>query len=404
MSRLSRRALLRKMFVADTKTNSNDETTLVFIFLRGGADTLNMLVPFGDDEYYRARPTIAIPVPGKSLKESALRLDDFYGLHPRLEPILPLYQDGKLAFVQAVGSDNLSGSHFDAQDQLEHGVAYNRTANGGWLGRYLSTSTSALTALSAVAIGTIIPESLRGAPTVSAMVSLEEVQLKTPTGDSCAACKTLGALYNSELSLITESGRETLALLDRVRNLKGNQKSSDDKLNYPKDGFGSGLREVACMVRGNVGLKVACLDFGGWDTHFFQGSAAGLQADNIDSLAMGLAAFDADLGDHRKKVVTLVMTEFGRRTYENGSMGTDHGRGFASIAMGAQIIGGKVHGDWPGFKNQETDVLGPSGLKIAYDYRSVMAEILTGVLGNRAIDKIFPDFQPEAIGLVERRA
>jgi uncharacterized protein (DUF1501 family) len=404
LSRLSRRALLRKMFVADTKTNSNDETTLVFIFLRGGADTLNMLVPFGDDEYYRARPTIAIPVPRKSLKESALRLDDFYGLHPRLEPILPLYQDGKLAFVQAVGSDNLSGSHFDAQDQLEHGVAYNRTANGGWLGRHLSTSTSKLTALSAVAIGTIIPESLRGAPTVSAMVSLEDVQLKTPTGDSCAACKTLGALYNTEVSLITESGRETLALLERVRDLRVSQKSSDDKLDYPKDSFGSGLREVACMIRGKVGLKVACLDFGGWDTHFFQGSAAGLQADNIDSLAKGLAAFDADLGDHRKKVVSLVMTEFGRRTYENGSLGTDHGRGFAAIAMGAQIIGGKVHGDWPGFKNQETDVLGPSGLKIGYDYRSVIAEILTGVMGNRAIDKVFPNFNPQPIGLVERRA
>jgi len=393
------------MFVADTKTSSGDETTLVFIFLRGGADTLNILVPFGDDEYYRARPTIAIPPPGKSLKESALRLDDFYGLHPKLQPILPLYQDGKLGFVQAVGSDNLSGSHFDAQDQLEHGVAYNRTANGGWLGRYLSTSTTALSALSAVAIGTIIPESLRGAPTVSAMVSLDEVQLKTPTGDSCAACKTLGALYNSEVSLITESGRETLDLLERVRSLKGSQKSlEDDKLNYPKDSFGSGLREVACMIRGKVGLKVACLDFGGWDTHFFQGSSAGLQADNIDSLGKGLAAFDADLGDHRKKVVTLVMTEFGRRTYENGSMGTDHGRGFAAIAMGAQIIGGKVHGDWPGIKKPDADVLGPGGLKIAYDYRSVIAEILTGVLGNRAIDKVFPDFHPQPIGFVERRA
>jgi uncharacterized protein (DUF1501 family) len=394
---------MRKLFVADSK-GDNEETTLVFIFLRGGADTLNMLVPIGDDGYFKARPTIAIQPPGKGGKDAALRLDDFYGLHPNLKPILPLYQDGRLGFVQAVGSDNQSGSHFDAQDQLEHGVAYNRTANGGWLGRHLNTNSSVTTPLSAITIGSIIPESLRGAPTVSALVSLEDVQLKTPTGDACAACETLGALYNSEASLVTESGRETLALLERVRSLKNSPKSSADKAQFPDDGFGNGLREVASLIRGHVGLKVACLDFGGWDTHFFQGNAAGLQADNIESLAKGLAAFDSDLGVDRDKVVTVVMTEFGRRTYENGSMGTDHGRGFAAMALGARINGGKVHGAWPGVQNQETDAFGPSGLKIIYDYRSVLAEILTGVLGNRAIDKVFPDFHPQPIGLVQRRA
>jgi uncharacterized protein (DUF1501 family) len=404
LSRITRRTLLSKMIASDLKGGkSNEEPALIFVFLRGGADTLNMLVPCGDDGYYRSRPTIAIPSFKKSVKDAALKIDDFYGLHPKLKPILPLYQEGTLGFVQAVGSDNPSGSHFDAQDQLEHGVAYNQSANGGWLGRHLSTCGEGLGSLSAVSIGTIIPESLRGAPNVSAMTSIEDVQLTTPTKDSCAACKTLGALYNSELSLITESGRETLALLERVRNLKSNLKSTADKFDYPKDTFGSGLHEVATLVRGGVGLKVACLDFGGWDTHFFQGNAQGLQANNIDSLARGLAAFDRELGSFRKKAVTLVMTEFGRRTYENGSMGTDHGRGFAVMAMGASINGGKVHGKWPGLEKQEADILGPAGLKIIYDYRSVLAEVLTGVLNNCSMDKVFPNFRPQAVGLVERR-
>ena len=160
---------------------------------------------------------------------------------------------------------------------------------------------------------------------------------------------------------------------------------------YPDDDFGAGLREIARLVKARVGLEAACIDLGGWDTHFFQGSTGGLQAEQIDLLARGLAAFDADLGRERDRVTVIVMTEFGRRVYENGSLGTDHGRGFAMMAIGAQINGGKIHGAKPDLSPDDEELLGPGGIKIACDYRSALTEVLAGLLGNHNIEKVFPD-------------
>jgi uncharacterized protein (DUF1501 family) len=161
--------------------------------------------------------------------------------------------------------------------------------------------------------------------------------------------------------------------------------------------------EIARLIKGKVGLEVACIDLGGWDTHFFQGAATGLQADNMDQLAKGLSAFDTDLGASREGVTTLVITEFGRRTYENSSMGTDHGRGFAILAIGERISGGQVHGNLPPLtKSAEVDILGPSGLQIAFDYRSILAELLVRALDNHRMDLVFPGFTAQEIGLVKR--
>src|ERR1700704_109789 len=189
-SRQSRRGFIRQLILAsETVLPKAGERTLVCIFLRGAADTLNMVVPYGDDQYYKSRPTLAIPAPSQNKENdtTALRLDDFYAFHPKLLPLLPAFNEGRLGIVQAVGTDNPTGSHFEAQDQMEHGEAYGRTIGGGWLGRYLRSRTgSDLTHFSALAIGPTIPESLRGAPAASAMESLEEVQIKTPSGDTGA--------------------------------------------------------------------------------------------------------------------------------------------------------------------------------------------------------------------------
>lgn len=377
--------------------------TLVCVFLRGGADTLNLIVPYGDDEYYKARPTIAIPSPAKNseAKDAAIKLDDFYAFHPKLRPLLPIFKEGRLGIVQAVGSDNTSGSHFEAQDQMEHGESYGKLIGGGWLGRHLRTRASnGQTPLSAVAIGATIPESLRGAPSASAIYSLDEIQIKTPSGDPRAVSSALSAMYGSEVGILSQPGRSTLDLLKRVEALRGKEYQPENGAEYPPSDFGNGLREIARLVKAKVGLEVACVDLGGWDTHFFQGTSSGLQAESMGELARGLAAFDADLKSERDRVTTLVMTEFGRRIYENGSLGTDHGRGFALMAMGHRINGGKIHGAWPGLEEQETDLLGPGGLKINFDYRSVLSEVITGILGNREINKIFPGFRSQPVGLV----
>jgi uncharacterized protein (DUF1501 family) len=410
ISHPSRRGFIRQMLLAnETVAPADAERTLVCIFLRGAADTLNMVVPYGDDHYYKARPTLAIPAPAQAQDNdgTSLRLDDFYAFHPKLRPLLPAFNEGRLGIVQAVGTDNPTGSHFESQDQMEHGEAYGRIVGGGWLGRYLRAKGAPATPLSAIAIGSTIPESLRGAPTASALESIDEVQIKTPLGDTSTVSSVLSALYGAEVGVLSQPGKTTLDLLKRVDTLRGTEYQPEGGAVYPDDSFSQGLKEVARLVKASVGLEVACLDLGNWDTHFFQGGSSGLQADLIWQLANGLASFDADLISHRSRVTTLVMTEFGRRIYENGSLGTDHGRGFAMLAMGHGINGGKIHGKWPGLAEEEApgattlnSIAGPSGLKVLFDYRSVLSEVLTGILGHRDVNQIFPNFHPEPVGLV----
>lgn len=401
MTKSSRRSFVRKLLLApETALGSTAERTVVCIFLRGAADTLNMVIPYGDDEYYSLRPTIGIR------PQTDLRLDGFYAFHPNLAPLLTAFNEGRLGIVQAVGTDNPTGSHFEAQDQMEHGESYGHLTGGGWLGRYLRTKAGDLTPLSAVTIGSSIPESLRGAPTASAIETIEEIQIKTPSGNTAAASSVLSALYGAEVGMIGQAGKATLDLLRRVESLRSATYTPENGATYLDDNFSHGLREVARLIKAHVGLEVACLDLGNWDTHFFQGSTSGLQADLIRQLAGGLAAFDSDLRAQRERVTVLVMTEFGRRTYENSSLGTDHGRGFALFALGGLVKGGKVHGQWPGLveeSSSQTDSLnpvGPSGLKVLIDYRSVLAEVLSKFLGQHDLNQVFPNFHPQTVGVV----
>src|SRR6266850_3614567 len=284
-SRPSRRGFIRQLLLAnESVVPAAGERTLVCIFLRGAADTLNMVVPYGDDQYYKSRPTLAIPAPAANQKNdmAGLRLDELYAFHPKLRPLLPSFNEGRLGIVQAVGTDNPSGSHFEAQDQMEHGEAYGRIIGGGWLGRYLRTCGGVdLTPLSALAIGSTIPESLRGAPTASAIESIDEVQIKTPLSDTGAVSSVLSAMYGAEVGLIGESGKTTLDLLKRVETLRGTEYKPEGGAIYLNDSFAQGLKEVSRLVKARVGLEVACLDLGGWDTHFFQFCSNGQPANLI---------------------------------------------------------------------------------------------------------------------------
>lgn len=404
MKTTTRRGFLRQLAINGEPTAH----TLVCVFLRGGADTLNLIAPYGDDQYYKLRPTIALPPPrGDESPDCAIRIDELYGFHPKLRPLLPLFKEGRLGAVQAVGSDNTSGSHFEAQDQMEHGEDAAHHIGGGWLGRFLRTRAGRagleMTPFSAVAISPTVPESLRGAPSVSAINSLDEIRIRTPAQDPRLISRTLSAMYGAEAGLLSAPGRSTLDLLKRVESLHEREYKPERDAVYPEDDFGRGLREIARLVKAEVGLEAACIDLGGWDTHFFQGAATGLQAEQIVLLARGLAAFDADLKRERDRVTVIVMTEFGRRVYENGSLGTDHGRGFAMMAIGDRINGGKVHGQWPGLEEETTDLLGPGGLQVKYDYRSVLAEILAGpteLMASHNLSQIFPGFHPQPVGLM----
>lgn len=400
---LSRRALLTRLAFS-ASTEERDTHTLICVFLRGGADTMNMWVPYADDAYYRQRPTLAIKRPGQST-EASIRLTDHYALHPAMRPLEAAFREGRLAAVQAVGTDNTSGSHFECQDQMEHGDQAGETeAGGGWLGRFLRERKSGTASpLSAIAIGKVLPESLRGAPSVSVLDHLDDIAIQVPSGETTAMVAALQSLYGADVTLLGQRGRETLDLFKRVSALRGSGHQPEHGADYGEHEFASGLREIAHLIKARVGLEVACIDLGGWDTHFFQGAATGSQADRIRILAQGLAALDADLTRHRSRYTVLITTEFGRRIYENASLGTDHGRGFALMALGDRVHGGQVIGPWPTVALDESNPLGPGGIEPALDYRSIFAEILTGAMDHPAtsIPAIFPGLNAKSLGLMK---
>lgn len=339
---------------------------LVTVFLRGGADGLSLVPPVADDDYARLRPTLELaPAADRSVEDArrALDLDGFFGLHPSLEPLLPHYREGRLGIVHAVGSDDQTRSHFEAQDRMEHAGADGRPVGSGWLAR-LARSLERGPGLGCVALGTARPESLRGAPSVSVFESAAEHRVAP---DDAAFAEALGGLYVGEDPLAA-AGRDALGTLARLRDLAPSRAARDD---YPDDPFGRRLAELARLIRGRVGVRLAAVDLDGWDTHFVQ--AEGF-AERARVLAEGLAAFTGDLGDHLDRVTVVVMTEFGRRAYENGSLGTDHGRGSVLLALGAGVRGGRVVGRWPGLGR---DVLEPPGdLAVTTDYRRVLGELL----------------------------
>ncbi len=373
--------------------------TVVCLFLRGGADTLNMFVPYADDEYYRKRPTLGIAAPKKNGNDNALDLDGHYALNPRMKRLLPTFKEGRLAVVQGVGTDNPSGSHFECQDQMEHGDQFGKTAGGGWLGRHLRSHIGdRATSLSAISIGSTMPESLRGAPAASVLESLEDLELKTRSGKSETVARVLSRLYGNDATLLGKQGSETVDLLKRVRDIREKKYAPESGADYPDEKLANGLKEVARLIKADVGLEVACVDYGGWDTHFFQGGLSSSHGNKSEILANSLAAFDHDLKASRERVTIIVITEFGRRLYENASFGTDHGRGFAMMVLGGKIKGGVVHGPWPSMKEETSE--GPGGLKITYDYRAVLGEILEGVTGNTNMDSVFPGVNKSEIGLI----
>lgn len=374
MKKSSRRTFLRKLVLG------SDRRTLVVIFLRGGADTLSMLVPVGDDQYFKIRPTLAL-----SPRETSYRnLNDFYALSREMAPLYPLYSQGKLLFIQAVGSDNPSGSHFDAQDQIEHGSAFNQVVNGGWLARHIKKKTS--TPLTSIAFEKM-PESLRGA-NASVITKIEEIALSNTT-DGESVRSALKALYATDL-LLRDSGETTLALINKIETLK-NKVPKKTAAEYPS-GLGVGLKEIARLVKADVGVEIACIDMDGWDSHFFQAQG---QPQRVSELVSALLAFEEDLRGHA--VTTLVMSEFGRRSYENSSMGTDHGRGYAMFVMG-DVAGGRVLGEYPSLLEEEPQ--GPGGMKVLHDYRQVLGEILTHH-GETSLGQVFPDFKFTPLGLFE---
>jgi uncharacterized protein (DUF1501 family) len=374
--------------------------TLVVVFLRGAADALNIVVPHGEDAYYARRPTLGIPRPDDARAAASARaadLDGFFGLHPALRPLLPAWQAGHLAPIHACGAPDESRSHFRAMELMERGVDDERGPASGWIGRHLATlNTGNPSPLRAVGLGQMPQRSLSGAVPVSALRSIADFHL---AGDARAVRQMQAALTSlyAGAEPLSRLGQETLDILTTLQALDPLGYVPAGEARYPETEFGLGLRQIAMLVKAEVGLEVAAIDVGGWDTHFAQGGSEGLMAGLLSDLGQGLAAFHADLHAHLDRLTVVTLSEFGRRVQENGSLGTDHGHGSLMLLLGGHVAGGRVHGRWPGLAAEQ--LIGPGDLAVTTDYRDVLAEVCARRLNNSALGDIFPGYTASMHGL-----
>lgn len=360
---------------------------LVAIFQRGAVDGLNMVVPFGERAYYGARPTIAIPPPGRD--NGALDLDGFFGLHPRMDSLAPWFQRGELAIVHASGSHDDTRSHFDAQDYMESGTPGVKSTRDGWMNRYLHAKEHEnASPFRAVALAKGLPRSLQGTAPALAIGQLGQfgIQAGRASGMMAAGFETQYA--EAADTLLGSTGKEAFDAVKMLQQANPGQYTPANGAAYPTSGFGEAMKQIAQIVKADLGLEVAFAELGQWDHHANEGGPVGQIANRLGDFSRGIAAFAADLGDRMADVVLITMSEFGRTVRENGNRGTDHGHGNAMLVLGGNVKGGKVYGKWPGLEGDQ--LWQGRDLAVTTDFRDVFAECLTGHLGATDISKVFP--------------
>jgi uncharacterized protein (DUF1501 family) len=386
--------LSRALYAADAP--SPRKKILVAIFQRGAVDGLNVVVPHGEKRYYSLRPSLAIPRPDRS-GESAVDLDGFFGLHPALAPLKPIYDDRKLAIVHAVGSPDPTRSHFDAQDYMESGTPGRKATEDGWLNRSLAPEKR-VSPVRAVSLGTELPRSLRGHNEAVAIANLNDFQIRD-TRDA----GTFESMYEGTLDqVLNGAGKETFEAVKLMQSIQNQAYKPSNGAEYPNGKLSQSLMQIARLIKAGVGMEVAFTDIGGWDTHFNEAGATPAQgqlANLLGQFGGALAAFYQDLGDRMADVCVVTMSEFGRTARENGSRGTDHGHANVMFALGGDVRGGKVYGDWPGL--EEEQLYERRDLQLTTDFRDVLGELVTRHLGNPQLTTVFPGYsQPKFRGLL----
>ena len=358
---------------------------LVVVFQRGAVDGLNMVVPHGDGAYYAARPTIAIAAPGKT--GGALDLDGHFGLHPRLAPLHALYTRGQMAVVHACGSPDPTRSHFDAQDYMETGTPGVKSTQDGWLNRVIAQRHDAehAGAMRAVALSAQLPRVLQGKAPALAMSSIDRMAVKSSVGAGDAFEAQYAAAADT---VLRDTGRDAFDAIRTLREVEAKGPRTAVGADYPRSAFGGALRQVAQLIKADVGLEIAYAEIGGWDTHVNQGGAEGQLAARLADVGRTLGTFVTDLGDRMQDVIVVTMSEFGRTVAENGTRGTDHGHGNAMLLLGGPVKGGRVYGQWPGLDTAQR--VDGRDLAITTDFRDVFSEVITTHLGVRDVRPVFP--------------
>jgi len=378
-------SFLVRSVLAETATSQGQR--LVVIFQRGAADGLNVVVPYREKNYYAMRPSIAIP------QNQVIDLDGFFGLHPSLSAFKPLYDQGNLAIVHAAGSPDMSRSHFDAQDYMESGTPGSKATADGWLNRALQAEDlrhrQEHTAFRAMALGAQVPLTLAGKIPAIALNNVNGFNVAGRGPTPSPAASAFEAMYaDSGDQIFHAAGDETFEAVKMLRDANPAQYTPAAGVTYPNSEFGNSMKQIAQLLKSDLGVEAAFTDVSGWDTHQNQGSVNGQLANRLSDFSASIAAFWRDLGDEAGNVTLVTMSEFGRTARENGTGGTDHGHANAMFVLGSNVKGGKVYGRWPGLENEQLNE--GRDLALTTDFRQVLGEVVSHSLGTSNLDLVFP--------------
>ncbi len=383
-------AFLTRAVYAEVDRAAASRKKLVVIFQRGACDGLNVVVPHAEKNYYRMRPTIAIQ------KNDVIDLNGYFGLHPAMSAMKPLYDQGHLAIVHAVGSPDPTRSHFDAQDFMESGTPGVKSTPDGWLNRALQVEPldGKPSPFRAVALNAEIPRTLQGRVPAVAVANLADFSVGGRGPQSSAVSNAFEAMYDESTdSVLHGTGEETFEAVKMLKAANPAQYKPADGVVYPNGAFGNSMKQIAQLLKANLGVEAAFSDIGGWDTHQNQGAANGQLANRLTEFSNTIAAFWRDMGDDAENVTLVTMSEFGRTARQNGTGGTDHGHANVMFVLGGAVKGGKVYGQWPGVNDEQLNE--GRDLKVTTDFRNVLGEAAYKTLGARKLDVVFPAAQLE---------
>jgi uncharacterized protein (DUF1501 family) len=379
-------SFLTRSIYAEMTTAAANRKKLVVIFQRGACDGLNVVVPYTEKNYYSMRPTIAIQ------PNEVIDLNGFFGLHPQMAAFKPLYDQGHLAIVHAVGSPDPSRSHFDAQDYMESGTPGVKVTPDGWLNRALQTEplTGKPSAFRAVALGTEVPRTLQGPVPAIAVANLADFSVAGKGPQTSSISNAFQAMYDeSSDAVLHGTGEETFEAVKMLKAADPAKYAPAAGVVYPNTAFGNSMKQIAQLLKANLGVEAAFSDIGGWDTHQNQGGANGQLANRLKEFSETIAAFWQDMGSDQQNITLVTMSEFGRTARQNGTGGTDHGHANVMFVLGGGVKGGKIYGQWPGVADEQLNE--GRDLKVTTDFRNVLGEAAYKTLGSRKLDVVFPE-------------
>jgi uncharacterized protein (DUF1501 family) len=373
---------------------------IISIYLRGAADALSICAPYFENEYYVKRPTLALARPDSGLPNRLTALDDRFGIPPAMMGLHQAYLDGKLLFVHACGSMDPTRSHFEAQRFMEVGKPQDPSLGTGWLGRHLSTVGPMVpgSVLRGVGIMPGLAQTLIGGPQTLPISNLDTFGITGASTTLLGRRSAINDMYVATTDPLRATATSTMQTIDMLNTINFATYAPANGAVYPTGSFATSMKSAAALIRAEVGVEAIAVDLGGWDTHDNQGPATGAMATLMANLSNTLGAFYRDVvAPNGPNVTVAVMSEFGRRLQENGSVGTDHGRGSVMMILGQAVAGGRVLTQWPGLA--PADLFQGLDLNVTTDYRDILAEIVSLRAGNENLAAVFPDYTPTMRGV-----